>query len=134
MSLRELSSNRDCFLRQNRLSNQLISGKTFKPRALNLNADFRNNKQDPKWGTLLIRKLKEALMRTRLGPDIKSIKTRDFDYSFVLTGISSLSPSVTSALGAHLQSKPLTSKALEAHLLLMPSTTLFSFNQSHSVV
>ena len=42
-------------------------------------------------------------------------------------------PSVTSALGAHLQSTPLTSKALEAHLVLMASTFSFAFNQTHSL-
>ena len=43
-------------------------------------------------------------------------------------------PSVTSALGARLQSTPLTSKAIEAHLLLMPSTSSFAFNQNHSII
>ncbi len=41
---------------------------------------------------------------------------------------------IISLLGARLYSTPLTSKALEAHLLLMPSTSSFAFNQSHSVI
>ena len=48
VTLREVSSIRDCFLHHNRLSNQFLSGKTYKPRALNLNSNFQENEQDPK--------------------------------------------------------------------------------------
>ena len=96
-------------------------------------------------------------MRTPSGPVIKSTKTRDFKYSFLLSCYSILSLSIISALGAHLQSIPLTSKALVAlcrapalgaHLQstpltfkapvaisqLMPSTSSVPLNQSHSVI
>ena len=48
VTLREVSFIRDCFLHHNRLSNQLLSGKTYQPRAFNLNSDFQENEQDPK--------------------------------------------------------------------------------------
>ena len=43
-----------------------------------------------------------------------------------------LSPSISSSLETHLQSTPLTSKALEAHLLLFSSTPSYSFNLLYS--
>ncbi len=39
-----------------------------------------------------------------------------------------LSPSISSSLKTHLQSTPLTSKALTAHLILFPSTPSYSLN------
>ena len=73
-------------------------------------------------------------MRTLSGRTIKSTRNKNFEYSFMLSSFNLSCPSVTSALGAHLQSTLLTSKALEAHLLLMPSTSSSTFNQSHLVV
>ena len=84
--------------------------------------------------TLPVQNPEEALMRTRSGRTVKSARNKDFEYSFMLPSFNPSCPSVTSALGAHFQSTPLTSKALEAQLLLMPMTSLFAFNRSHSIV
>ena len=43
-----------------------------------------------------------------------------------------LSLSISSSLEAQLQSTPLTSKALAAHLLLFPPTPSYSFNRLYS--
>ena len=73
-------------------------------------------------------------MRTRSNRTVKSTRNKDFENSFMLPSFNLSCPTVTSALGARLQSTPLTYKALEAHLLLLPSTSSFAFNQSHSII
>ena len=134
ITLRELSSNRKYLVHHDRLSNPLLSGKPLEPRALEVNANPQENEQDSEEGTLPVRNPEEALMRTRSGRIVKSTGNKYFEYSFMLPCFNLSAPSVTSALGAHLPSTALTSKALEAHLLLMPSTSSLSFNQSHSVI
>ena len=133
VTLREVSSNRKYVVHHDRLSNPLLSGKPLEPRALEVNANPQENEQDSEEGTLPVRNPDKALMRTRSGRTVKSTRKKDFDYSFILPSFNLSCPSVTSALGARLQSTPLTLKALEAHLLLMPSTSSFAFNQIHSV-
>ena len=115
VTLREISSNRKYVVHHDRLSNPLLSDKPLEPRALEVNANPQENEHDPEEGTLPVRNPEEALMRTRSGSTVKSTRNKDFEYSFVLPSVTSSFPSVTSALGAHLQSTHLTSKALEAH-------------------
>ena len=134
VTLKELSANRKYVVHHDRLSNPLLSDKPLEPRALELNANPQENEQDSEEGTLPVRNLEEALMRTRSGRTVKSTRNKDFDYSFMLPSFNLSCPSGMSALGARLQSTSLTSKALEAHLLLMPSTSSFAFNQSHSII
>ena len=134
VTFRKLSSNRKYVVHHDRLSNPLLSGKPLKFRALEPNANPQKNEQDSEKGTLPVRDLEEALMRTRSGRTVKSTRNKDFEYSFMLPSFNLSCPSVTSSLGAHLQSTPLTLKALEAHLLLMPMTSSFAFNQCHSVI
>ena len=134
VTIRKLFSNRKYVVHHDLLSNPFLSGKPLEPRELELNANPQDNEQDLEKGTLPVRNPEEALMRTRSGRTVKSTRNNNFEYSFMLPSVNMSCPSVTSALGAHLQSTPLTSKALEAHLLLMLSTSSFAFNQSHSVV
>ena len=84
-----------------------------------------------KESTLPLRNPEKALMRTRSSRTVKSTKNKDFEYSFMLPNFNLSCPSVTSALGARLQSTPLTSKALEAPPLANP-LDFFVYFQSKS--
>ena len=70
-------------------------------------------------------------MRARSGRVVKFTLNEDFKYSFMHASFNLSGLLVTSALGAHLYSTPLTLKALETHLLLMPSTSSFLLSQNH---
>ena len=50
---------------------RIFLGKNFSSRELELTLNFQGDKQDPEWGSLLVKQFKEALMRTRQGPLIK---------------------------------------------------------------
>ena len=134
VTLTELSSNRKYVVHHDRLSNPFLSDKPLEPRALELNENPQENEQNSEEGTLPVRHPDKSLMRTRSGRTVKSTRNKDFEYPFIFPSFNLSCPSVMSALGARLQSTPLTSKALEAHLLLMPSTSSFAFNQSHSII
>ena len=118
-----LSYNKKYVVHHDRLSTPFLSGRPLEPRALEVNANLLENEQDSEKGTLPVRNPEEALMRTRSGRVVKSTRNKDFEYCFMLPCFNLSSLSVTSALGAHLQSTPLIFKALVAHLLLMPSTS-----------
>ena len=62
---------------------RILSSKNFSSRELELTSNFQGDEQDPEWGTLLLKQLKEALMRTRQNPFIKSTKQKDFEYNFI---------------------------------------------------
>ena len=121
-------------MHHDRLSNPLLSGKPLEPRASEVNANIQENEQDFEEGTLPVLNPEKAIMRTRSGRTVKSTRNKTFEYSFMLISFDLSFPSVTSALGAHLQSTLLTSTAIEAHLLLMPSTSSLHFNQGYSVI
>ena len=93
------------------LSNPLLSGKEFAPRELEANANPKENEQDTEEDFEPIVNPEEVYIRTRLGRTVKSIKTKDFEYNFMLPSYNVLYPSISSSLETHLQSTPLTSKA-----------------------
>ena len=98
MVLKEMNSNRKIVVHHDRI----LSGKKFLSRELELTSNFQGDEQDPDWGTLLVRQLKEALMRTRRGPLIKSTKQKDFEYNYILPSYNELSPSISLSLEIHL--------------------------------
>ena len=106
--------------------------KSFSPRELESNANPQENEQDPKEDFEPVVNPEEALIRTRSGCTVKSTRKKDFEYNFMLPSYNVLSPSISSSLETHCQSTPLTSKALAAHLLLLPSTPSYSFNLLYS--
>ena len=126
--LKEINSNRNIVVHHDRI----LSGINISSRELELTSNFQGDEQDPEWGTLLVKQPKTPLMRTSQGPLIKSTKQKDFEYNFILPSYNVFSPSISSSLDIHLQSTPLTSKALEAHLLLFPSTPSYTFNPLYS--
>ena len=135
VTFKELSSKRKYVVHHDRFSNPLHSDKPLKHRALEYNANPQENEQDSEEGTLPIRNFEDALMRTRSGRTVQSTRNKDyFEYSLMLSSFNLSCPSVMSAFGERNQSTTLSSKALEAHLLLMPSTSSFAFNQSHSII
>ena len=133
VTFNELYSNRKYIIHHDRFSNLLCSGKPLDPRALEVTANPHKKEQDSEEGKLPVRDHEKALMCTRSGRSVKLTKNKDFELLFMLLSFNLSCPSVTSSIGAHLQSTLWTLKALVAQLLLIPSTTLFAYNQSHSV-
>ena len=132
VTLQEINSDRKYVVHHDRLLNPILSGKEFAPRELEANANHQENEQDPEENFEPVVNPEEALIHTRSGRTVKSTKMKDFEYNFMLPGYNVLSPSISSSLETHLQSTPLTSKALAAHLLLFPSTPSYSLNLLYS--
>ena len=132
MTLQEINSDRKYVVHHDRFSNPILLGKEFGPRELEANAIFQENEQDPEEDFLPVVNPEEALIRTRSGRTVKSTKKKIFEYNFWLSSYNVLSPSISSSLETHLQSTPLTSKAIAAHLLLFPSTHSYSLNLFYS--
>ena len=98
----EIDSDRRYVIHYDCLSNPLLSGKEFAPRELEINANPQENEQDPEEEFEPVVNLEEALIRTRSGRTVKSTKTKDFEYNFMLPSYNVLSPSISSSLEGHL--------------------------------
>lgn len=108
---------------------RIVFDKPLKPRALKVNANPQKNEQDSEKDTLPERDPEKSLMSTSSSRIVKSTRNKNFKYLFMLPSLNMSSPSVASALRAHLHPNFLTSTALKAHLFLMPSLFSFHFNQ-----
>ncbi len=133
VTFQKIDSNRKYVVHHDRHSNPLLSGKEFVPRELEANANPQKYEQDPEEDFELVINPEEALIRTRSGHTVKSTKMKDFEYIFMLPSYNVLFPSILSSLETHLQSTPLTLKALVAHLLIFPSTPSYLLNLLYSL-
>ena len=119
-----------------RLSQSLIKSSCFcitlAFRVLENNANPQENEKYPEEDMLPVGNSEETLMRTRSGRVVKSTRNKDFEYSFILYCSHQSFPSIASSLKALLQSAPLNSDSLEAHLQISPSISYFYLNSSDS--
>ena len=132
VTLQKIDSDLKYVVHYDRLSYPIYSGKEFAPRELEANANPEENEQDYNEDFEPVVYPDEALIRTHSGRTVKSTKKKDFEYNFMLPSYNILPPLISSSLETHLQSTPLTSKALATHLLLFFSTTSYSLNLLYS--